>query len=167
VVTFAETQQIRATVSVDVTPDLCDINGHLTVRYQVGIHDDAAWDLLDSLGMGLAGVAGGSSFFDLEQHLTYLSESHIGDLVDVHHRVLDVSTSTVHFMSYLVLPKRSAIVSTFECLLLAVDLASRSPRKFTAPDLQRLVERAQADRALEWDPGACGTIAVRRSELSQ
>jgi carnitine 3-dehydrogenase len=167
VVTFDEARQIHHTLSLNVTPDLCDINGHLTVRHQLGIHDDAAWDLLDSLGMGQAGIADGASFFDLEQHLRYLSESRSGDHLTVHHRVLDVSTSTVHLMSYLVLAERAAIVSTFECLILAVDLATRGPRRFSTSDLQRLVGRVQADRSLSWDPGACGAMGVRKSALAE
>jgi carnitine 3-dehydrogenase len=167
VVTFDEAKQIPQTLSFRVTSGLCDVNGHLTVRHQVGIHDDAAWDLLDSLEMGQARVPDGASFFDVEQHLRYLSESRSGDLVTVHHRLLDVSTSTVHFMSYLLLPERAAIVSTFECLLLAVDLTTRGARRFSAPDLQRLVARVQSDRTWGWEPGACGAMGVRKSALSK
>jgi carnitine 3-dehydrogenase len=117
--------------------------------------------------MGQAGVSDGTSFFDLEQHLRYLSESRSGDHLTVHHRVLDVSTNTVHFMSYLVLAERAAIVSTFECLILAVDLATRGPRRFSTSDLQRLVGRVQADRSFSWDPGACGAMGVRKSALAE
>lgn len=166
-VTFDEARQIPETLSLEVTAELCDINGHLTVRHQVGIHDDAAWSLLDALGMGQGLVGSSASFFDLEQHLRYLSESGAGDRVAVHHRVLDVSSSTVHFMSYLVLPAKNAIVSTFECLILAVDLTTRGPRRFTTLELERLVERVQTDRTRGWDPGACGAMSVRNSVMGQ
>jgi acyl-CoA thioesterase FadM len=163
---YDDVRATRETMSLRITPELCDINGHFTVRHQVGVHDDAAWDLLGTLGMGIDQVAHGASFFDVEQHLRYLAEAVSGEVVSAHHRLLDVSSSSVHFMSYLVLPDRAAIVSTFECLLLAVDLGSRGMRRFSADELERLIERTLQDRALGWDAGACGAMGVRRSALA-
>jgi len=155
--------QLPITSQTLVTAELCDLNGHLTVRHQAAIFDDAAWNFLGDLGLGKELVDQGRSFFDLEQHVRYLAEGHVGDTLSIRHRLLDISTSTLHFMAYLFRDTDQVVLSTLETLTLSVDLDQRKAARLQDGDVERLLSRGRSDRSLEWDPCASGCMTVRNS----
>ncbi len=150
-----------------VSTNQCDINGHFTVRHQLASFDDAAWNFLNGLGLGLTRMDHGRTFFDLEQHLTYRAEAQVMDALQIHCRLLDISSSTAHIMSYLVRPEDDVVISTLETLTLNVELAQRQSTPFTNEEIERLSRRAIEDRRLAWASGACGAMQVRKSRLDE
>jgi acyl-CoA thioester hydrolase len=65
-----------------VQPWLCDIQGHLTTRYYVGMFDDSHMHFFTELGANPeAMLKRGEGFADVKSTLEYKQELHVGALI--------------------------------------------------------------------------------------
>lgn len=144
-----------------IPPEWQDLNGHVSVRYYVELYDLGGWRMLELLGIG-AGYfrVERRGFFDLEHHIWYLAEMHVGDEVSLHVRFVERSRKLFRGVVFIVNRTRAEVASAIEFLTAGADLDARAtaaiPEEMAAR-LDRLIER---HAALGWQPPSCGVIAV-------
>ena len=69
-------------------PWQCDVMGHLTTRYYIGMFDDAAYHFLyQAFGWSGADAAQGVGFADVRHEIDYEAEVQAGDLLEISGRM--------------------------------------------------------------------------------
>ncbi|WP_134765227.1 thioesterase family protein [Nocardioides sp. 1609] len=148
--------------TTEVTADLVDANGHLNVRHHMALHDEGGWAFFAALGFTSERIEEGRhNFFDLEHHVRYLAEAHLGERLSVHHRLVARTSKALHLVSYLVNDTTDTVASTLEVITLMVDLDTRRPVDLTDDEVAVIDARLAADRALGWDAGLNGVLGLR------
>lgn len=138
-----------------------DENGHMNVRYYMAVYDDAGYPLVESLGLGLAyHQQHGTGGFDLEHHVHYLNEVHIGDTVAVYARLLKRSAKRIHYMMFMVNETRGSLASLFECVNSFADLKARRTAPYPPEAAARIDALLAEHTALDWDAPACGVMGA-------
>ena len=136
-----------------------DENGHMNVRWYMAVFDDAGYPFVAALGLTPEyHAANGSGGFDLEHHLHYLREIHIGDTVAVYVRVLARTAKRMHYMMFLVNETRGTLAATFECINSFADLRQRRTTAYPPEIADRIDAQIARDAALGWDAPVCGVM---------
>jgi acyl-CoA thioester hydrolase len=158
----AEVQQLPELRRTVVPPEFEDFNGHMRITHHLGLHDDAGLEFFALFGLdGSYFAERRLGIMDLEAHLRYLAEVHVGDEVAVHPRMLERSDKIIHTIWFLLNLSRNEIANTLEGVSLHVDLETRRASPFPA-DLAMELDRVIAEHAaLPWQPPLCGFIGVR------
>ena len=145
-----------------VPPEYEDINGHMSVAHHMGIHDQAGLPFFATLGIDERYFSERRlGIMDLEHHLVYLAEVHVGDEVAVHSRVLERSDKVVHGMWFLLNRTRDELANTLEWVSLHVDLEARRATPFSAEVASALDREIEQSRTLDWEPPVCGVMGLR------
>ena len=98
--------------------------------------------------------------FDLEHHLCFRSELHVGERVTLHGRFLKRNAKRMHGMMFVVNDDRDALACTLEYLATGANLATRRSDAFP-PDVAAGLDAAiAADEKIEWQAPLCGTMSV-------
>ena len=150
---------LPAVYRVTVPEEFRDENGHMNVRGYMAIFDDAGYPFVAALGLTPEyHQQHGTGGFDLEHHLHYLNEVHIGDTVVVHIRVLGRSSKRIHYMMFMVNETRGTLASTFECVNSFADLTQRRTAPYP-PEIAAKIDVLLTDhRVLNWDAPVCGVM---------
>ncbi len=151
---------LPALLVVTTPPQWQDQNGHINVRHYLELYDQAAWPLFATLGVDeryfkeqLQGV------FDLQHHIWYLSELHVGDEVSVHARFIARSAKRFHGAMFIVNRSRGVLSSAFEYLSTGADLRTRRAAPLM-PSLAAGIDALIAEQqTLPWQAPVCGSIA--------
>ena len=144
-----------------IPPEWQDLNGHVNVRHYLELYDAASWPMLATFGLDeRIFLEHRQGLFDLEHHLWYLSELHVGDTVTVHSRMLERNTKRFHGVMFVVDRTRQRLASAFEYVSTGADLDARRtaplPAAFAA-ELDRIIaEHAR----LGWPAPVCGVMSV-------
>ena len=138
-----------------------DLNGHVNVRHYLALHDQAGWPMMGWLGVDERHFREERrGFFDLEHHIWYLAEMHVGDTVTVHARFLARSAKRFHGAMFIANRSRQSVASAFEYVSTAADLKARRSVPL-APDIAaRLDELIAAHSRLTWPAPLCGSISA-------
>ena len=137
-----------------------DMMGHMNIRWYMELYDEAGIPLFELIGLTEQHYReNGAGGFDLEHHVHYLNEVHIGDEVVVRGRLLDRSAKRLHYMLFMVNETRHLLASTFECVNSYADLKVRR----TAPYPETIAAQIDAmladHRKLDWEAPVCGSMA--------
>jgi acyl-CoA thioester hydrolase len=158
-------EQVRKLVCAheqSIPAHFADANGHMNIVRYLELHNEAAWKHMHDFGLGAEHAAAGTAgSFEVEQHLRYLREVHVGDVVSVHVRMLDRSDKALHLMQFIVNLTRGEIANTSESLSLSVDLATRKVVPFPQHVLDLVDPQLRIDRALDWAVPLGGAIHAR------
>jgi len=144
-----------------IPPEWQDLNGHVNVRHYLELYDSASWPMLATFGLDeRIFLEHRQGLFDLEHHLWYLSELHVGDKVTVHSRMLERNAKRFHGVMFIVDRTRQRLASAFEYVSTGADLDARRtaplPAAFAA-ELDRIIaEHAR----LGWPAPVCGVMSV-------
>ena len=135
-----------------VVPDrYADANGHMNIAPYMQIYNDHGWAHLGRFGLGPDdALAGTAMVFDIEHHVRYLREVHVGDALVSRARMVGRTAKAVQMMIYLVNETRGELAGTFESLSLHVEVASRRVAPFPESVAHRLDAQLDADAALAW-----------------
>jgi acyl-CoA thioester hydrolase len=157
----SDVQQLPAQLVQRVPPEWQDRNGHVNVLHYLDLYDRASWPLLASLGVDERYFSERRrGLFDLEHHVWYLSELHVGEEVGVHLRFMARNAKRLHGAMFIVNRSRGVLASAFEYLSTGADLDTRR----TAPipdDFASALDRVIAEhRVLPWDAPTCGSIRI-------
>lgn len=143
-----------------IPPEWQDLNGHVNVRHYLELYDAASWPTLARLGLDArAFIEQRQGIFDLEHHLWYLDELHVGETVSVHWRFVARSAKRFHGVMFVVNRTRERLASVFEYVSTGADLAARRSAPLPAAFAAQLDELIAADAALDWPAPTCGVIA--------
>lgn len=162
--TVDQVRSLPAWLDVTVPPKLEDANGHVNVTGHLRLFDDAGWRWAAASGFHTEDAPSDSTLMDLEHHLRYLAELHVGARVRVHGRWLARGDKRLHGVSFLVDDDADRLVSTLEVVTAHVSLSARRSVPFPGDVAATLDEQiAAAER--DWPAPTCGAMGVasRRS----
>ncbi len=158
--TVAQVSELPSLMEKVIPPEWQDLNGHVNVRHYLELCDAASWPRLAEFGLDAqAFLERREGLFDLEHHLWYLAELHVGDTVTVHWRFVNRTAKRFHGVMFIVNRTRDQLASVFEYVSTGADLDARRtaplPPAFAA-QLDRLIaEHGQ----LRWPAPVCGVMA--------
>ncbi|HLY25489.1 MAG TPA: thioesterase family protein [Aggregatilineales bacterium] len=138
-----------------------DENGHMNIRWYLHIYDDAGYPLVDSFGLTpdyhQQHKTGG---FDLEHHIHYLNEVHVGDSAVVYVRLLARSAKRIHYMLFMVNETRTQLASIFECVNSFADLSVRRTAAYPPEIAAKIDALLRQHSALDWPAPTCGVMSA-------
>ncbi len=147
------------TVRRDVPQSWTDYNGHMNEAHYLEIGAQATDSFMEMVGAGPAYIAGGLSYFTVENHLCYLGEVLAGEELTVTTQVLQGEGKKLHLFHRIL--KEGEVAATMETFLLHVDLTTRRSCP-PAPDVaEALLAFAEAHAALPRPDQAGKAIGVR------
>lgn len=142
-----------------VPPEWEDLNGHVNVRHYLDLYNEAGDGMLAQLGVGPEYFrTERRGFFDLEHHVWYLAEMHVGDRVTVHMRYIARSAKRFHGVVFVVNRTRRNIASVLEYVASGADLTTRRSAPFPPNVSQRLDAIVAAHASLPWPAPVCGSM---------
>ena len=152
---------LPALITVTIPPEWEDMNGHVNVQHYLALYDQAGWPMLERLGIDPNYFLNErQGFFDLEHHVWYLAEMHIGDQVSAHVRVLARSEKRLHGLVFLVNVTRCQLSSVVEFVATGADLESRRTAALPDAVAARLDELIAAHDGLGWQAPRCGVMSA-------
>jgi acyl-CoA thioester hydrolase len=159
--TVAQVDDLPALMEKVIPAEWQDLNGHVNVRHYLELYDAASWPRLAEFGLDASVfLERRQGLFDLEHHLWYLSELHVGDTVSVHARFIARSVKRFHGVMFAVHRTRGRLASVFEYVSSGADLDSRHTAPLNA-DLATAIDRQIAAHSrLAWPAPVCGVIAA-------
>jgi acyl-CoA thioester hydrolase len=99
--------------------------------------------------------------FDLEHHVWYAAEVHVGDTVVIRLRFLARSAKLFHYQMFMANETRGVLASIFECVHAHADLSIRRTAPFP-PNVAATIEAyIAAHRALAWPAPVSGSMGVQ------
>ena len=143
--TVAQIDELPSLMERVIPPEWEDLNGHVNVRHYLELYDAASWPMLAAIGLDeKVFLERRQGLFDLEHHLWYLSELHVGDKVTVHWRFIARSAKRFHGVMFVVNRTRGQLASAFEYVGTGADLDARRtaplPAEF-ATHLDRMIAK--------------------------
>jgi acyl-CoA thioester hydrolase len=144
-----------------IPPEWEDSNGHVNIQYYLALVEQSGWPMLESIGLGESYFRERRrGLFDLEHHLRYLAELHVGDQVTVHSRMLDRSEKRLHGMMFILNQSRRQLSCTLEYITSGADLDTRRTAPFPDDIALRFDQIIEQHALLDWTPGVCGVMAA-------
>ncbi|MEM1416646.1 MAG: thioesterase family protein [Myxococcota bacterium] len=156
-----QVRELPKIYETEVPAAFLDRNGHMNVQHYLGVHDAAGWPFFRSLGMDESYFTERKlGIFDLEHHLRYFAECHLGDRIAVHAWMLALHRKRMHAIWFIVNESRASVANSLEFVCTHADLAARK----TAPwpdDVFAALERVRGSQGTpSWDPPVCGVMGV-------
>ena len=150
-----------ALVEARVSPAWIDYNGHMTEHRYLQVFGDSTDALLRLIGVDLAYVEAGHSYYTVETHIRHLDEARLGETLKVTCQILSVDDKRIHLFHRLFAGEGREI-ATAEQMLLHVD--SKAGRASPAPDqvLSRLRPITDAHAHLDSPTGAGRAVGQKR-----
>ena len=157
--TVEQVRSLPVWLDTQVPAEFEDANGHVNVAGHLKLFDEAGWRWAADTGFHSAEAPSDSSLMDLEHHLRYLAELHVGAHVRAYGRWLERGEKRIHGMFFLVDEDADRLVSTLEATTAHVSLSARRSTPFPPPLAARLDEQvAASDR--DWPAPVCGAMGV-------
>lgn len=148
-------------LTMTIPPEWQDQNGHVNVQHYLALYDRAGWPLLRQLGIDPAYFHDRrQGLFDLEHHVWYLAEMHVGDVVSAHGRFLDRSDKRLHGLMFLVNTSRDQLASVLEYVSTGADLELRRTAALPVSVTAKLDELIAGHEALGWPAPRCGVMSA-------
>lgn len=153
-------EQLQMIYRVSIPDRYRDKMGHMNMRYYLEVYDDAGDALFETFGLTPDYYREhGSGGFDLEHHIHYLNEVHIGDSVAIYARLLDRSAKRLHYMLFMVNESRQQLASIFECVNSYADLTVRKTAPYPEVIAGNLDAILKVHQALDWEAPVCGVMS--------
>jgi acyl-CoA thioester hydrolase len=134
-----------------------DRNGHMNVRWYLALFDEAGDEMYPLLGLTADYFAtSGMGGFDLEHHLWYAAEVHVGDTVAFRVRFIARRAKLMHYLLFMVNETRGVLASVFECVHAHADLRIHRTAPFPAHVADKIDTLVEAHRTLGWPAPASG-----------
>lgn len=136
-------------VEIKVSPAWVDYNGHMTEHRYLQVFGDTSDALLRLIGVDVAYVEAGQSYYTVETHIRHLGEAKLGQAIHSTCRILDVDDKRLHVFHTLHDTATGETIATAEHMLLHVD--SKAGKATPAPavilDKVKAIARAHAELA--------------------
>ncbi len=108
-------------------PWMCDVLGHLTTRYYVGMFDDAAYHFLYAVfgWTGSSDDTGKMAWVDVRQCIEYRNEVTPGELLEICACLTRIGTKSITISYEMTKLGSNEIVATMEVVCVLFDLEKR------------------------------------------
>ena len=133
----------RVTVRRTIPVDWTDYNGHMNESRYGQVFSNASDVVLAAIGAGPDYVARGLSFFTVETHTRFLSETHAGDLIECLTRVTEAEGKKLGLSHEMVRVSDGVRLATCDQLLIHVSLETRRSAP-PAPEVAEAMGRLRA-----------------------
>jgi acyl-CoA thioester hydrolase len=144
-----------------IPADYEDRNGHMNVRWYLALYDVAGDAMYPMIGLDADELAArGMGGFDLEHHLWYAAEVHIGDTVVIRLRMVARSSKLMHYLMFMVDETRGVVSSMFECVHAHADLKVRRTAPFPAEVAAKIDAFIAEHQALAWAAPVSGAMGI-------
>ena len=156
----AQQGDLPVTVDRIIPQSWTDYNGHMNEAHYLEVSAQATDEFMVMIGADADYVAGGKSYFTVENHIRYLDELHAGEAVTVTTQVLQGAGKKMHLFHSIV-KADGTVAATTETLLLHMDL---NARKSCAPEGEvaaKLADFASAHAGLPAPEGAGRHVGQR------
>ena len=121
-----EVRELPRLMQVTIPSDWEDENGHVNVQFYMRLYEQGGRPLMKSLGMDDTYFSERRlGLFDLEHHIFYFSEIHVGESVSIYARLLDQTAKRFHGIIFVVNDSRDRLSSTLEFITSGADLENR------------------------------------------
>jgi acyl-CoA thioester hydrolase len=158
--TVAQIDELPSLMERVIPPEWEDLNGHVNVRHYLELYDAASWPMLAAIGLDeKVFLERRQGLFDLEHHLWYLSELHVGDKVTVHWRFIARSAKRFHGVMFVVNRTRGQLASAFEYVSTGADLEARRTAPLPAEFAAHLDRMIAEHSRLAWPAPVCGVMS--------
>ena len=158
--TVAQVDDLPVLMEKVIPPEWQDLNGHVNVRHYLELYDAASWPKLAEFGLDASVfLERRQGVFDLEHHLWYLDELHVGDTVTVHWRFIARTVKRFHGVMFIVNRSRGRLASVFESVSTGADLDSRRTAPLPPEFATRLDALIAGDARRTWAAPTCGVMA--------
>ncbi|MBX5162692.1 MULTISPECIES: carnitine 3-dehydrogenase [unclassified Rhizobium] len=127
-------------IEAKVSPAWVDYNGHMTEHRYLQVFGDTSDALLRLIGVDLAYVEAGQSYYTVETHIRHLGEAKLGQAIHATCRILSVDEKRLHLFHTLYDTATDEALATAEHMLLHVD--SKAGKAVPAP--AALLDKAKA-----------------------
>ncbi|WP_312932004.1 thioesterase family protein [Pseudomonas sp.] len=146
-----------------IVEDWIDYNGHLRDAYYGLIFSHATDALMDHIGLDAdARASYGQTLYTLEAHINYLSETRLGEQVQVFTHIIDHDSKRLHIVHYLYRPSDAVQLAVSEQMLMNIASDAGRAAKF-APSVAANIREIHEAHQLLPRPGYCGrVIGIRR-----
>tara|TARA_B100000497_G_scaffold45346_1_gene52501 strand:+ start:79 stop:543 length:465 start_codon:yes stop_codon:yes gene_type:complete len=134
--------------SVIVSDDMCDMNGHMNVRFYQTIPMDYDGNFYSSL-VGEDYIATGFSFFTAEQNIRYLKECLKGEKLTPRFRMLNANKKLYHFVCA-ICKESNEVAALVETVEIHIDMSARKSAEMSDKIFETLV-RMQEEHQLSDD----------------
>lgn len=159
--TFENVLALPVLLKKQIPSEWEDFNGHVNIQYYLALVEQSGWPMFESLGLGESYFRERrQGLFDLEHHLRYLAELHVGDQVTVHSRMLDRSEKRLHGMMFILNQSRHQLSCTLEYITSGADLDSRRTAPFPEDVAASFDALIRQHALLEWSAPVCGVMAA-------
>ena len=160
---FPRPQQVRQLplqLRMEVPAGWEDRNGHVGVQHFQALFAMGAWRVLEPIGVDEDWFRSNSrSQFDLEHHLFYRSEIHVGDRVSTYNRVVGRSDRRFHGVYLVLNDSTDKLAATLEYITAGIDMGQRRMASFPGDLANGLDSLIVEHRQLEWSPPLCGVMS--------
>lgn len=158
---FENVSELPALLRREIPPEWEDFNGHVNIQYYLALVEQSGWSMFESVGLGETYFNERRlGLFDLEHHIRYLAELHVGDLVTVHSRMLDRSEKRLHGMMFILNQSRRQLSFTLEYITSGADLEKRCTAPFPPDITSRFDELIRQHAQLDWAAQLCGVMSA-------
>ncbi len=131
-------------------PWKCDVIGHLTTRFYVGMFDDASYHLLFTV-FGFTGAtdeSGATGWVDVRNVIEYKAEVGAGDVLEIQASLVKIGSKSITVRYRMTNLGKDELAATMECIYVLFDMQERKGLLLT----DRLREQAAKYLEPEQDP---------------
>lgn len=149
-------------IETKVSPAWVDYNGHMTEHRYLQVFGDTSDALLRLVGVDLAYVEAGHSYYTVESHIRHLGEAKLGQAIHSTCQVLSTDDKRLHVFHTLYDTATGDALATAEHLLLHVDskMGKATPAPAAVLDKVKAIVAAHSELALP--EGAGRHVGQRR-----
>jgi acyl-CoA thioester hydrolase len=106
---------------------MCDVLGHLTTRFYVGMFDDASYHLLHAVfgWKGASDDTGKTAWVDARDLIEYQAEVTAGDLLEIHAGLTRIGTKSITVNYEMTNIGNNETAATMEVIYVLFDLEKR------------------------------------------
>ena len=159
--TIDQVRQLPSLMQHTIPSEWEDCNGHVNIQFYLTLYERGGWPLVAQLGMDEAYFRDRRhGLFDLEHHLFYLSELHVGDQVGIHARLIDRTEKRFHGFMFIVNDSREVLSSSLEFVTSGANLEERRTAAFPEDIAEQLDRMIESHRRLTWTPPLCGVMSA-------
>ncbi|MBY5349672.1 carnitine 3-dehydrogenase [Rhizobium leguminosarum] len=149
-------------VETKVSPAWVDYNGHMTEHRYLQVFGDTSDALLRLVGVDLAYVEAGHSYYTVETHIRHLGEAKLGQAIHSTCRILDFDDKRLHVFHTLYDTATGEPIATAEHMLLHVDSKAGKATPAPAAVLDKVKAIAEAHAKLAAPEGVGRHVGQKR-----
>ena len=156
-----QVRQLPELVRVRVPKEWEDLNGHVNVKHHLTMYDLTSDPLLELLGISEEWVRTRRvGLFDLEHHIWFLNEVHVGEEVSLFLSFTARNDKRVQGHVFLLNVTHERLASVVEFVTAAADLDARRTVPLPAVIANGIDQLMARQRALDWAAPLSGAISI-------